>query len=227
MYDPKKHNRRSIRLKGYDYSRAGLYFITLCCQGRAHLLGGIEKNEMRPNGAGQMVATEWLALTERFPHTRLHEFIVMPNHFHGILEIIDTPVGPSLVGGPDPVGGPNPKPKNKPDQVNDFPPENPESGLGGEEVGGQPRGLPQRISQLGSGKGVRSTVGDIVGAFKSITTVAYIRGVKESGWASFDRRLWQRNYYEHIIRNEAAYTRIANYIINNPANWEDDKFSSP
>ena len=60
-------------------------------------------------------------------------------------------------------------------------------------------------------------------AFKSITTVKYIRGVKNFGWQPFDRKLWQRNYYEHIIRNEESYQHIVNYIVNNPAQWQEDK----
>ncbi len=64
----------------------------------------------------------------------------------------------------------------------------------------------------------------MVGAFQSIVTVEYIRGVKTLGWQPFDGKLWQRNYWEHIIRNEQSYQRISNYIINNPAKWTDDKF---
>jgi len=65
----------------------------------------------------------------------------------------------------------------------------------------------------------------MVGAFQSITTVEYIRGVKHHGWKRFNKKLWQRNYWENIIRNESSYHRIANYINNNPANWKDDKFN--
>jgi REP element-mobilizing transposase RayT len=64
----------------------------------------------------------------------------------------------------------------------------------------------------------------MVGAFQSIVTVEYIRGVKTLGWKPFDGKLWQRNYYEHIIRNDTSFQRIRNYIVNNPGNWHDDKF---
>ena len=70
----------------------------------------------------------------------------------------------------------------------------------------------------------KKTIGDMVGAFKSITTVEYIRGVKNVNWKPFHDTLWQRNYYEHIIRNEKSYHSIANYIIHNPAKWVEDKF---
>jgi len=69
----------------------------------------------------------------------------------------------------------------------------------------------------------RPTLGDIIGAFKSLTTNAYIRGVREYGWPPFDKRLWQRNYYEHIIRDAADLERIREYIANNPAKWPDDR----
>ncbi|MEY4106213.1 MAG: hypothetical protein RL181_555, partial [Bacteroidota bacterium] len=68
------------------------------------------------------------------------------------------------------------------------------------------------------------TVGDMMDAFKSITTVEYIRGVKNSGWKPFNGKLWQRNYYERIIRNEKAYETISAYILNNPAKWKGDTF---
>ncbi|MBK8443154.1 MAG: hypothetical protein IPL35_06935 [Sphingobacteriales bacterium] len=64
----------------------------------------------------------------------------------------------------------------------------------------------------------------MVGAFKSIVTVEYIRGVKNWGWIPFNGKLWQRNYHEHIIRNEQSYQRISDYIINNPTKWTEDKF---
>ena len=78
-------------------------------------------------------------------------------------------------------------------------------------------GQPQEITPT-----VKKTVGDMVGAFQSIVTVKYIRGVKSLGWQPFDGKLWQRNYYEHIIRDERSYLNISAYIINNPANWNCD-----
>ena len=70
------------------------------------------------------------------------------------------------------------------------------------------------------------TVGDVLDAFKSITTVAYIRGIKNFGWQPCNAKLWQRNYHEHIIRDEQSYETIASYIVNNPATWNDDIFCS-
>ena len=168
QYNPKIHNRKSLRLKGYDYSRAGLYFITICVQNRAPLFGKIINNDMILNDAGQMIDNEWLALSDRFQNIRLHEYAVMPDHFHSILEIVanDT-AGATLV-----------------------------------------------VDQ-------NKTLGDMVGAFESITTVKYIRAVKNNNWPTFDRKLWQRNYYERIIRNEKSFQNITNYIIKNPSKWDD------
>ena len=86
-YDPKKHHRRSIRLKGYDYSRPGWYFITINCKNRARLFGKVLDGEMILNDAGRMVESQWLALKDRFTNIELREFQVMPDHFHSILEI--------------------------------------------------------------------------------------------------------------------------------------------
>lgn len=182
IYNPSKHHRRSIRLKGYDYSQAGLYFITLCCQHRACLFGQIHNGLMHLNDAGTMIRNEWIKLPERFTNITLHEYIVMPNHFHAIMEI----VGATLVVDPNETGECN------------------------------THGQPQGIAPTGK------PVGDMVGAFESITTVEYIRGVKNNNWQTFDKKLWQRNYWEHIIRNEQSYLKISEYIVNNPANWNND-----
>jgi len=196
-YNPLIHHRRSIRLKGYDYSQAGLYFITICCQNRACLFGKVTNSEMQLNDAGKMVENEWLKLPERFKNIQLHEYVVMPNHFHAILEI----VGATLVVAPD---------------------DNPiltEMGLP-QEIGR----LPQEIGRPQGHAHTGKTVGAIVGAFQSIVTVEYIRGVKNLNWQPFNGKLWHRNYYEHIIRNEKSYHNISNYILNNPKNWRGDKF---
>ncbi len=99
-YNPKIHHRQSIRLKGYDYSQAGLYFVTICCQNRAHLYGEINDGIMILNNAGKMINNEWLKLTERFPDIKLHEYVIMPNHFQQILKT----TGPTLVLPPNDIG---------------------------------------------------------------------------------------------------------------------------
>lgn len=249
-YNPKIHHRRSIRLKGYDYSQAGLYFITICSQNRICRFGEIAVGAYpcgRPNNdcvddniantatmifnhAGKMVEDEWLALVDRFPNIVLHEYIMMPNHFHCILEIVSNVVGAYPCGRPNddivracPCGRPN---------------------VTGRPQGYAPTDDTQRNdteTMLGTpnndGAPKNKTIGDMMDAFKSITTVKYIRGVRANpcgcptdikcmcgGWKPFDGKIWQRDYFEHIIRDEESYLRISEYIKNNPAKWKDDQF---
>ncbi len=68
------------------------------------------------------------------------------------------------------------------------------------------------------------SLGDVVQRFKSLTTKRYIDGVKQHDWPPFNGKLWQRNYYEHIIRDEPDLNRIRQYIIQNPLNWQNDKY---
>lgn len=196
-------NRRSIRLKNYDYSQEGKYFITICCQDRASLFGKIDKGEMILNEAGKMIATEWLALKNRFPNIELHEYIVMPNHFHGILGIVENiaVIPTNNIVGTLLAGVQNNK-------------------------NGQPQGIIQKGQPQGiAPTGLPPTVGNIIGAFKSISSVAYIKGIESKNWKQFNKRLWQRNYWEHIIRNDGAFDRISQYIQNNPRKWNEDKLN--
>src|SRR5574344_1284299 len=153
------YNRHSIRLKGYDYSQAGLYFVTICLQDRLCLFGKIEDEKMILNDVGLMIERQWTDLINRFDNVRLYNFVIMPNHFHAIIEIV----------------------------------------------------VKENINMSLKKK----TLDEIIGDFESIVTLEYIRGVKDYNWQPFNKRLWQRNYYEHIIRNEQSYNTIYNYIINN------------
>ena len=166
MFTPDIHHRHSIRLKNYDYSSPGMYFVTIVVQHRAELFGSVSNGQLHLNTAGEMVKLEWLSLPNRFPNIGIDVFVVMPNHFHGIIAI--------------------------------YPYENRAA----------TRAAP--------------TLGGIIGAFKSITTTQYIAGVKNLGWEQFDTRLWQRNYWDHIIRNEEDLMEIREYIHNNPLQWMDD-----
>ncbi len=89
-YNPDIHHRKSIRLQGYDYSREGLYFITICTQRSLHLFGEIIDHKIALNDAGYMIDKWWQELKNKFPNIKLHEFIIMPNHIHGIIEIVGT-----------------------------------------------------------------------------------------------------------------------------------------
>jgi REP element-mobilizing transposase RayT len=99
-YDPERHHRRSIRLKGYDYAQAGAYFVTVCAQGRQCLYGDITDDIMHFNDAGRMVERWWLELNHKFPTVETDEYSVMPNHFHGIIVITADDVGAALCGRP-------------------------------------------------------------------------------------------------------------------------------
>ena len=167
-YNPNIHHRKSIRLKGYDYSKPGLYFITICLKNRACLYGDVVNGEMKLNHAGYMIENQWLLLPKRFTNIKLHNFIIMPNHFHAILEII--PVGATLVVAPDeskPVVAPDEsKPVVAPDESKPV--------VAPDES--KPVVAPDESKPVVAPTG--KTVGDMVGAFQSITTVEYIRGVK-------------------------------------------------
>lgn len=206
-YDPERHHRRSIRLKGYDYAQAGAYFITIVAQDRACLFGDVVDGEMRLNAAGQAVWYGWDAMPNRFPTVELDAFVVMPNHVHGII-VITNDVGAGHVGAGHVGAGLVPaQPADADDRATTR--------------------ATTRVAPTDSdgGDSDRPTIGDVVGAFKSWTTVLYTRGVKQSAWPAFRGRLWQRNYYEHIIRDDAALRRIRDYIITNPARWALDEES--
>ncbi len=192
-YNPQKHHRKSIRLHGCDYSQAGLYFVTICCQNRYHLFGKIENGKMILNDAGRMIEKWYYKTVEKYPNIRCLEMVVMPNHFHCIWQIVDVDVG----------ANPRVCPKQP---IHD-------KHVRGEHMGSD---------ILGEHMG--SPLHRVVQWFKTMTTNEYIRGVKYMNWTPFDKKMWQRNYYEHIIRNQKSYQNIAEYIINNPINWEKDKF---
>jgi REP element-mobilizing transposase RayT len=209
-FDPRIHYRRSIRLKGYDYRQAGGYFVTMVTQGRDMLFGEVVNGEMILNDAGEMVVRWWLELPNKFPNVNVDIFVVMPNHFHGIIFITDaTDVGDDLRVVP---------------------------GLGGGDNGGEHGGSPQRMVSPQRTDSSRRTdspqqrqnapLSQMIQWFKTMTTNEYIRGVKNLGWKPFNGKVWQRDYYEHIIRNSSAADRIARYIESNPVRWDEDKENS-
>ncbi|MCU0339016.1 MAG: hypothetical protein MUE30_03970, partial [Spirosomaceae bacterium] len=112
-YNPNIHHRKSIRLKGYDYSQAGLYFVTICCQNRACLFGEIKNGEILLNDAGRMIEKWYYEFENKFSDIRCHEMITMPNHFHCIIENVgfvgavgaDLCVCPNTLGEPQSILG--------------------------------------------------------------------------------------------------------------------------
>ncbi len=179
-HSPRRYNRRSIRLKGYDYSRPGFYFITICVQNKKWLFGEIlpvetpNDAEMKLNNAGIMIARWYFELENKFSEIRCHEMVIMPDHFHCIVEIV---ASGGIVGSRD------------------------------EHIGSS---LPTTIP---------TTIPTVVQWFKTMTTNEYIRGVKTLGWPPFNEKLWQRNYWERIIRDDLEFFHISAYIRNNPRKW--------
>ena len=153
--------RRSLRLRRYDYSRTGAYFITICTQGRVCLFGKISNGTMALTDAGQMVKIVWNEMPKFYPGIEIDEFFVMPNHIHGII-VLDQATSTGL-------------------------------------------SLPTVVQRL-----------------KTMTTKRYIDGVGSSGWRRFSKRLWQRDYFEHVIRNPESLDRIRRYILENPGRWMVD-----
>jgi len=212
-YDAEIHHRRSIRLEGYDYREIGAYFVTVCTQNHVCLFGDVADGEMRLNDAGRMVHAVWDALPLHYPGIGIDAFVVMPNHVHGI-------VGAAPCGRPDSGQAQGPAP----------------TGCGDLDGRGQARGPAPTdcgdLDGLGQARGPARTGGDrarvlgladVIHRFKTLTTHRYIQGVKEQDWPAFDRRLWQRNYYEHIIRNDESLNRITDYIMDNPVQWIVDR----
>ena len=208
-YDPEKHHRRSIRLKGYDYAQSGAYFVTVVTQDRACLFGEVVDGAMCPNDAGRMVETVWDELPAFYPGVDVDRFAVMPNHIHGIIVL----VGAAPRGRPGPCGRPGPRADDGP-----TPDDPPGATLGDATWPGQARGPAPTIATM-----ARMSLGDVVHRFKTMTTKRYADGVKHSGWPFFRGRLWLRNYYERIIRDDAAMDRIRRYIDENPLRWAVDE----
>ena len=187
-YDRNKHHRRSIRLKGYDYSQPGAYFVTICVDRRQCLFGDVVGGQMVLNQYGMVVADTYQWLCDRYPYLYTDEWIVMPNHFHAIMVIADK----SRTDTNKPCRGVlrNAPTINK--QQTDNNSSNP-------------------ITK-------RKPLGRLIGAFKTVSTkkINILRDAPGT-------KLWQRNYYEHIIRNQDAMDKIRHYIVNNPISWSIDQ----
>ncbi|MBE9140082.1 transposase [Nodosilinea sp. LEGE 07088] len=182
-YNPHKHHRCSLRLKGYDYSAAGAYFITICTFQRRCLFGQVVNGEMQLNEFGQIATECWQAIPEHFSHIELDEYIVMPNHVHGILVAQDTRRGIAVQC-----------PYTNPGNV----PQNP------------------YISVFG--KMSPGSIPAVVRSYKYATTKR-INILRDA----VGTPVWQRNYYDHIIRNERSLQHIRYYTTNNPLTWADDQ----
>ena len=199
-YNPIIHHRRSIRLKGYDYSQAGFYFITLCVQDRKHLFGEISNGKMKLNLFGKIANEEWLRTKEIRKNCTLEEFIIMPNHFHAIISI-------------------DYKIENN-NQIGKF--RSPSQTIGA-IIRGFKGATTKRIKEYWINKNLRTGESQCTGEsqFAPTEILEFLENK-----ISHKKSIWQRDYWEHIIRDENEHSRISHYIINNPIKWGKDKFSS-
>jgi len=200
-YNPNIHDRRSIRLKDYDYSKNGLYFITICVEKRYCLLGEIINNEMQLNKTGEIVEKCLLEIPQHYPKIKLHQHIVMSNHLHAIIEIDNA----------NNVGVEYFRPNDMANDINKTISDNDVENERVENI----RPLQHNHHQfpLPRPKCGTGTLGAIIRGFKIGVT-------KNVGFSIF-----QRNYYEQIIYNEKLLCTISEYIENNPAKWEEDRFN--
>jgi len=199
LYKPDQHHRRSLRLKGYNYSSPGFYLVTICTQDRACLFGQVSDDVMTLNGIGRMIEKVWTEIPEHYPNIGIDGMIIMPNHVHGIIAILP-------VGGVGPCAYPNET--SPPGKNNDQCIKN-----------GHPRGDAPPIKPL--------SLSDVVHRFKSFTTAKYRHGVYENKWSPFNKRLWQRNYHDQIIRNQRDLHQIRDYIKQNPKRWNSTMNCNP
>ncbi len=201
-YDPDKHRRQSVRLPDYDYASAGGYFVTICTHGHVCLFGEIAEEEMHLNACGQIAYDEWRRTPAVRPNVRLDAFVVMPNHIHGVLII----VGDNFADGGD----------NRADESRNHD--------GGDRRGvlqyapttvGPTDGQSEPASRFRSPS---QTLGAIIRGYKGAVTkrINQLRGTPGEA-------VWQRGFYDHVIRHEKDLARIRRYVDRNPARWYWDR----
>ncbi|MBI3378909.1 MAG: transposase [Nitrospirae bacterium] len=181
-YTPEIHHRRSIRLKDYDYSQAGAYFVTICTKDKECLLGAVAGGKMHLNDYGKIAMKCWDDLPNHYSHIESDEFVIMPNHMHGVIVINN--VGAGL----------------KPAQIIS-------EKMDTSRAGFKPAPTPKQHG-----------LSEIIRAFKTFSSRRINEMRNTSGIP-----VWQRNYYEHIIRSEIELNKIREYIINNSLNWKADE----
>lgn len=195
-YNPNKHNRKSIRLKGYDYSQAGLYFITICCQDKAHLFGEIENGIMLLNDFGQIAHNEWKHTEKIRDNIHIHDYIIMPDHIHGIIEILFK------------------KNEKEDSQISKF--TSPSQSLGSIIRGYKIATIKKIKEHINNKENLLKSTGELQFA----PTKSQFAPTAKKKILALNYKIWQRNYYETIIRNKTAYNNISKYIRNNPKDWK-------
>lgn len=180
--DQDRFHRRSIRLKGYDYSQPGAYFITICTHLNHALFGKILDGDMQLNDLGRAVQFTWNDLVNHVDNIELGPFVIMPNHIHGIIQIIEPYVGAGSVR------------------------------AGSVRAGSEPAPTSAKI---------QTPLPEIVRQFKTFSA-RRVNNLRNSA----GEPVWQRDYYEHIIRNNESFRTIGEYILTNPIQWENDRYYS-
>ncbi|WP_159790019.1 transposase [Sodalinema gerasimenkoae] len=181
-YDPRIHHRRSIRLPHYNYAQPGLYFITICAYQRQCLFANISNGSIELTTYGEIVAEEWKRSSDIRNEIQLDTWVVMPNHFHGLVEIVG--------GTANRVGA---------------------DGRTANRMRANSRS-PQRDRMKSK------SISSLISGFKSAVTYR-INGLRQTP----GNPVWQRNYYEHIVRNESECDRLRDYIFQNPHRWQQDQ----
>ncbi|MBZ0205872.1 MAG: hypothetical protein K8H89_06070 [Flavobacteriales bacterium] len=238
--------RRTIRMRGYDYAQQGAYYVTICTDDRRHWFGRIADAVMHRSPIGELAQQCWDAIPEHMPHVDVGEFVVMPNHVHGIVVIRERLVDArgDVRGGALDVGArhdaPDTNASDAPgigardahgiaDNTSETTPDDPVTGT----PGGDPDTADAHDQRTRARHGAplqdprkppgipRGALGQIVASYKSaVTRIAYRDGLLPRG-----TRLWQHNYWDRIIRDDAEHQRIADYIRDNPKNWKGDRFN--
>ncbi len=221
MYAAKKHHRRSVRLRGYDYSQPGEYFVTLCVEDMKTLFGRVLDGRMELNALGEIADQEWRQSSTIRHELELDDWVVMPNHLHGIVRIV-APAGP-LVGtqsqSPSPkaiVGAQGIVPLRPLGNATKAPlglARLPKPGVGAQGL------APLRPLSRIPPRRPRS-LATFVGGFKSAVKIRIneLRGTPRAP-------VWQENYHEHIIRNPHELEILRDYIRHNPLRWACDRYN--
>lgn len=220
-------HRKKLRIPDFDYSQPGAYYVSIVTQDRKTLFGKIVDGEMVLNDIGKMVKEVIDQIPEYYQGINVELFVVMPNHIHALLLISDVVAGPCACH-VDQMKSGQPQGVDPTKEHLFLQERDPCAGVvagsracqSDQMEDGQPRGVDPTKEEL--------SLSEIVHRIKSLTTHRYMIGVRDMGWPRFEKRLWQRNYYEHVIRNERDYKVIYEYIIANPMNWErDEEFFVP
>lgn len=214
-----KYRIESARLKGFDYSSDGSYFITICVHKMQHFFGHIENEKMHLNEIGKLAEKFWKEIPEHFPHATLNEFIIMPNHMHGIITLI--PKKPNVQTSHCDVSIPdNESPTNHETNVQtshcDVSMHNKPNGNDTANAKEKPHcDVSTRKQKMAAIRPKSGSLSVIIGSYKSVVSKHAHKISK-----NFD---WQERFHDRIIRNEYEFERIANYIRNNPKNWKDNE----